>query len=204
MDGTAVPKRTERQGGRAAILRASVAKIPSAPYLRVTASVRSSMLTRRTLLLALAAPALPAIARATEAPPAAGALPRVLVHKDPSCGCCRAWADHLKAAGFPVEIAESSAMNRIKARLGVPEAVASCHTAEVGGYVIEGHVPADAVKALLAERPRARGLAVPGMPVGSPGMEVAGVEPETYEVVLFGDGEPRTIARYRGVTRLEA
>ncbi|WP_246505424.1 DUF411 domain-containing protein [Microvirga antarctica] len=125
-------------------------------------------------------------------------LPKVVVSKDPSCGCCSGWVNHLKAAGFPVEIHETAEVNRVKVRLGVPDALASCHTAEVGSYVIEGHVPADAIKRLLAEKPKAKGLAVPGMPVGSPGMEVEGVEPDTYEVVLFGPSGQTTFARYRG------
>src|SRR5690606_27035505 len=108
------------------------------------------------------------------------------------------WADHLKQAGFPVEIVETAEISRVKTRLGVPRALASCHTAEVGGYVIEGHVPAGSIKRLLAEKPRAVGLAVPGMPVGSPGMEVEGTVPDTYEVVLFGPSGQRTFARYRG------
>ncbi len=92
----------------------------------------------------------------------------------------------MMAAGFPVEVITSSDVDQVKLRLGVPDDLASCHTAEVSGYVVEGHVPADAVKRLLAEKPQARGLAVPGMPMGSPGMEVAGKAPESYEVVLFG------------------
>jgi hypothetical protein len=100
--------------------------------------------------------------------------------------------------GFPVEVRETPEINRVKVRLGVPDDLASCHTAEVGGYVIEGHVPADAIKRLLAERPQARGLAVPGMPVGSPGMEVTGVEDDIYEVVLFGPSGRKTFARYQG------
>jgi hypothetical protein len=126
-------------------------------------------------------------------------LPPVAVSKDPSCGCCEAWVEHLRGQGFPVNVTETAEMSRVKARLGVPQALASCHTAEVGGYVIEGHVPAAEIKRLLAERPAGRGLAVPGMPVGSPGMEVEGTEPDTYEVVLFGANGQRTFARYRGV-----
>jgi hypothetical protein len=87
----------------------------------------------------------------------------------------------------------------VKVRLGVPQALAACHTGEVAGYVIEGHVPAVAIKRLLSEKPQAKGLAVPGMPIGSPGMEVHGIEPETYEVVLFGPFGKRTFTRYRGV-----
>ena len=125
-------------------------------------------------------------------------LPKMLVVKDPSCGCCDAWASHMRAAGFPVEVIETADMNAVKARLGVPRALASCHTAEVGGYVIEGHVPAGEVKRLLAQKPQARGLAVPGMPVGSPGMEVEGAAPDTYEVVLFDASGRSTFARYHG------
>jgi hypothetical protein len=128
----------------------------------------------------------------------AQALPRVVVTKDPTCGCCTAWAEHLRGAGFPVEVVETAEINRVKTRLGVPSALASCHTAEVGGYVIEGHVPAAEIRRLLAERPAARGLAVPGMPMGSPGMEMEGMEPDTFEVVLFGPSGRRTFARYRG------
>jgi hypothetical protein len=128
---------------------------------------------------------------------AAGELPEVAVTKDPNCGCCGAWVTHLKEAGFPVQVTEATDLNRVKVRLGVPQALAACHTAEVGGYVIEGHVPAAAIKRLLAEKPRARGLAVPGMPVGSPGMEVEGAAPETYDVILFGPGGQRPFARCR-------
>ena len=96
------------------------------------------------------------------------------------------------------DVVESADMNRIKARLGIPQELASCHTAKVAGYVIEGYVPADAMKQLLAEGPDAKVLAVPGMPVGLPGMEVEGAAPETYDVVLFGDGKRTTFARYQG------
>ncbi len=125
------------------------------------------------------------------------ALPRVVVTKDPTCGCCTAWAEHLREAGFPVEVVETAEINRVKTRLGVPAALASCHTAEVGGYVLEGHVPAAEVKRLLAERPQAQGLAVPGMPMGSPGMEMDGMA-DAYEVVLFGPAGTKTFARYNG------
>ena len=133
---------------------------------------------------------------------AQGSLPKVSVTKDPSCGCCGKWVDHLKQEGFPTEVTESADVNRLKVRLGVPKPLASCHTAEVEGYVVEGHVPAPAIKRLLAERPEAKGLAVPGMPVGSPGMEVEGMEPETYEVVLFGPSGQRTFARFRGAVEI--
>lgn len=124
-------------------------------------------------------------------------LPEVVATKDPSCGCCEAWVKHLRDEGFRVQVVNAP-VNPVKARLGVPRELASCHTAQVGGYVIEGHVPASAIKRLLSEKPSATGLAVPGMPVGSPGMEVEGVEPATYEVVLFGPGGRTTFARFRG------
>jgi hypothetical protein len=136
------------------------------------------------------------------APARAADLPRMVVTKDPSCGCCRAWAEHVRAAGFPIEVVESASVARLKARLGVPQDLAGCHTAEVGGYVVEGHVPAAAIRRLLEERPAAIGLAVPGMPVGSPGMEVEGSPPETYEVVLFGPSGRRRFARYRAAEEL--
>lgn len=122
----------------------------------------------------------------------------MVVSKDPNCGCCSGWVEHIRSAGFTVEVVETSDLNRVKARLGVPLDLASCHTAEVSGYVLEGHVPADAVKRLLAEKPRAKGLAVPGMPIGSPGMEVEGAEAEIYEVVLFGPSTRTTFARFQG------
>lgn len=129
---------------------------------------------------------------------AAQTLPTMIVTKDPNCGCCGAWVDHVRAAGFTVEVIENPEMSRVKARLGVPQDLASCHTAQIAGYAIEGHVPADAIKRLLAEKPTAKGLAVPGMPVGSPGMEVEGMEPESFEVVLFGPEGQRPYARYKG------
>jgi hypothetical protein len=98
--------------------------------------------------------------------------------------------------GLSGPVVETANVNAVKRRLGVPSDLASCHTAQVDGYVIEGHVPASAIQRLLAQRPQAVGLAVPGMPVGSPGME--GGAPETYEVVLFGPQGRRTFARYEG------
>lgn len=126
----------------------------------------------------------------------AAALPEVTVHRDPSCGCCGAWGEHLRRAGFPVRIVETGNLSSIKQRLGVPADLMSCHTAEVAGFVIEGHVHAAAVRRLLSERPQAVGLAVGGMPAGSPGME--GGSPETYEVILFGPDGRRVFARYTG------
>ena len=109
---------------------------------------------------------------------------KILVHKDPDCGCCTGWVQHLKDAGFAVAVEETTDLQTVRKRLGVPADLAACHTAEVDGYVLEGHVPAAAVRRLLDKRPTAIGLAVPGMPAGSPGME--GGVPQRYDVVLFG------------------
>jgi hypothetical protein len=107
-----------------------------------------------------------------------------VVHKSPTCGCCGAWIDHLRKHGFRVEVREEVDLGPTKARLGVPAGKASCHTAEIDGYLVEGHVPAADIERLLRERPRARGLVLPGMPVGSPGMEVEGVAAQPYTVEL--------------------
>jgi len=150
-------------------------------------------ITRRGALAGLAAGLLAAGGASAEGP-------RVLVHKDPNCGCCAKWVEHLRGQGFTVEVSEGPVAPH-RARLGVPRALASCHTAEVDGYVLEGHVPAAEVRRLLAERPVATGLAVPGMPMESPGMEV-GAEPAEYEVVLFGTSGRSAYARYRGCARV--
>ena len=156
--------------------------------------MNATLPTRRGLVTGLGACALLAHSR----PLRAGDLPRIVVSKDPSCGCCSGWVEHLRKAGFYAEVIETPEINRVKVRLGVPQDLASCHTAEIGGYVIEGHVPADAIKRLLVEKPTAKGLAVAGMPMGSPGMEMDGMAPETYDVVLFGPPARRTFARYEG------
>ena len=116
--------------------------------------------------------------------PAEAESPTILVHKDPNCSCCAGWVRHLKDAGFAVRVEETTNLQPVRKRLGVPVDLAACHTAEVDGYVLEGHVPAAAVRRLLEQRPTAIGLAVPGMPAGSPGME--GGTPQRYDVVLFG------------------
>lgn len=122
-------------------------------------------------------------------------LPVVNVHKSPTCGCCGKWVDHMKASGFEVVTHETDNLAEHKARLGVPAAMGSCHTAEVGGYLVEGHVPANEVKRLLAQRPRARGVVVPGMPASAPGMD--GPRKIAYEVLLLkNDGATLTYAHY--------
>ena len=110
--------------------------------------------------------------------------PAMTVYKTPTCGCCASWVEHMKAAGFKVQVQDMDDLTEIKQASGVPIPVRTCHTAVVGGYVIEGHVPADLVKKMLAEKPKATGIAVPGMPVGSPGME-SGNQKAAYDVVLF-------------------
>jgi len=118
------------------------------------------------------------------------------VYKSPYCGCCGKWVEHAMAAGHSVKTVDTEDMAAIKKLLGVPEPAQSCHTTVVEGYVIEGHVPIADVERLLAERPKARGLAVPGMPTGSPGMEMPGEPADNYDVYLF-DGERASIySRY--------
>lgn len=151
------------------------------------------VLTRRDALLS-------ALSLATLAalPARAQALPAVHVAKDPNCGCCTDWIDILEAAGFPVTVEEMEpdALRRLKAGLGVSPQMASCHTAKVEGYVLEGHVPVADIKRLLEERPDAFGLSVPGMPWGSPGMGPED-EREEYSVhLLRRDGTTEVYATY--------
>ncbi|MEY1661008.1 DUF411 domain-containing protein [Isoalcanivorax beigongshangi] len=115
--------------------------------------------------------------------------PTIQLYKDPSCGCCEGWADHMRAAGYRVNTEIVADMGRVKRHYGVPAHGQSCHTALVDGYVLEGHVPAHAVNQLLAEQPPVQGLTVPGMPIGSPGMEVPGRADDLYAVVPFKDGK---------------
>ena len=116
----------------------------------------------------------------------------LVVYKSPSCGCCSSWIDHMKEAGFDVEVHDTDNLDAVKAQSGVTRNVSSCHTAKIGGYIVEGHVPAEDVTRLLAERPAVLGLAVPGMPIGSPGMEQGSpANYQDYDVVAF-DGQGRT------------
>jgi hypothetical protein len=107
------------------------------------------------------------------------------VYKSPTCGCCAKWTEYMKKAGFDVTVHETPNVGEVKAEHHVPSDVASCHTAIVGGYIIEGHVPAEAVRRLLKEKPDIAGLAVPGMPIGSPGMEGDGSVKQHYDIVAF-------------------
>lgn len=132
----------------------------------------------------------------------AGAL-HMVMHHDADCGCCGDWAVYMQEQGFHVEARPATNIVLTRRQLGVPDALASCHTAEIDGYLVEGHVPADAVRRLLAERPDAVGISAPGMPWGSPGMEI-GERVDVYPVVLFEDDGKQTLyARYRGHERVE-
>jgi hypothetical protein len=117
----------------------------------------------------------------------AGEKQVITVHKDPTCGCCSGWVEHLQKAGFETKVLDTKDLDAVKQRFGVPEDLAACHTAEVSSYVVEGHVPASALKRFLAD---------PGMPIGSPGME--GGTPEPYEVVLFGPAGRRSYMQFVG------
>jgi hypothetical protein len=117
----------------------------------------------------------------------------VVVYKSPTCGCCGKWIDHMEKAGFAVDVKNRSDLGPIKAEYGVPRHLQSCHTAEVGGYLVEGHVPPDLIQRMLDEKPDIRGLAVPGMPMGSPGME--GPHKDEYDVLAIGkDGRTKVYA----------
>ncbi len=129
--------------------------------------------------------------------PALASAADITVYRQAGCNCCGKWAQHLRDAGHVVVVNEVANMSELKTRLGVPDALASCHTAVVEGYVVEGHVPAADVAKLLAERPAAKGIAVPGMPIGSPGMEVEGEPAERFDVTLFGaDGTTRVFSTH--------
>ncbi len=120
-----------------------------------------------------------------------------VVYKSPTCGCCNGWIDHLREAGYTVEAVDIPGYQDLQDRKraeGVPGDLGSCHTATIEGYTIEGHVPAESIERLLRERPDIKGLAVPGMPIGSPGMP--GPNPQAYDVIAFtGDGERSVFER---------
>ena len=143
---------------------------------------------RRTVLHAFAALALVACAQGA-------AAATLVVTKTASCGCCKHWVEHMKKAGFKVEVHDVEDVTPTATMLGVPAKLRSCHSAAIGGYAIEGHVPAADVKRLLATRPKAAGLAVPGMVMGSPGME--GGDPQPYQTLLFDKaGKTRVFASH--------
>ncbi len=121
----------------------------------------------------------------------------VEVYKTPTCGCCTKWVEHLQAHGFTVRTTNLQDLTEVKTRHHVPQRLQSCHTGIVNGYVLEGHVPATDVQQLLKERPAVAGLAVPGMPTGSPGMEVRGARVQPYDVIAFEkDGRTRVFASH--------
>jgi hypothetical protein len=127
--------------------------------------------------------------------PGAGADPTMTIYMSPTCGCCAKWVDHVKAAGFKTVVHEEEDMDTVKESLGVPRDMRSCHTAQVDKYLIEGHVPAEDVRKLLAQKPKAAGLAAPGMPASSPGMALPGEPHEPFDVLLFQrDGKSEVFA----------
>ena len=151
-------------------------------------------------LLAGAAVSLPVALRAqgTAQGRTATPLPPLTVYKSASCGCCRAWVDHMRGAGFTVRTVDTEDLGRVKGELGVPGTLQSCHTAVIGAYLVEGHVPAADVKQLLARKLAVRGLAVPGMPIGSPGMEQGDPKDyDRYDVMAFtAQGRTSVFARH--------
>lgn len=122
--------------------------------------------------------------------------PVIEVYKSETCGCCTQWVDHLRASGFKVKVQNVQNTAPYRTKMGVPPSLGSCHTGTIGGYALEGHVPAADIKRLLAEKPKAKGLAVPGMPMGSPGMEVAGEPADAYDVLLFQADGKSTVYRH--------
>jgi hypothetical protein len=146
-------------------------------------------MTRRRLVMILLGIALAAGSATAQSARGAAKPPHLVVYKSPTCGCCAKWVEHVNAAGFTSETTNVPDVAPIKVKHGVPSQLASCHTALVGGYVIEGHVPAEDIRRLLRERPAIVGLAAPGMPAGSPGMDVPNSPP--YQVLSF-DKQGRT------------
>ena len=130
------------------------------------------------------------VVKPSENLPAQG--PAMTVYKTPTCGCCAKWVDHMKAAGFKVQVQDMDDLTEIKQASGVPVKIRTCHTAVVANYVVEGHVPADLVQKVLTEKPKMTGIAVPGMPIGSPGME-SGNEKAPYDVLLFDKSGKTTV-----------
>jgi hypothetical protein len=125
------------------------------------------------------------------------AKPLMTVYKSATCGCCSKWIEHMQANGFEVKAINVDDIDKVKRDHGVPDAAASCHTGIVNGYIVEGHVPADAVLKMLKDKPAIAGIAVPGMPMGSPGMEVPGGQKEPYSIVSFDKSGKTSIYQKR-------
>ncbi len=158
------------------------------PHHRVTTNLNTM------LAVAVAAATGSVAAYATQQKPAA---PVVEVYKSASCGCCSMWIEHLRTSGFDVRTNNVEDIDAVKGAYRVPKQLSSCHTATVGGYVVEGHVPAWDVRRVLKERPAFVGIAVPGMPAGSPGMETPGAKPQPFNVMSFDKaGSTQVFARY--------
>jgi len=126
----------------------------------------------------------------------------ITVYKTPWCGCCTNWVEYIELGGFNVKIIEREDLTDVRQKHHVPDHLVSCHTAVVDGYAIEGHVPASEIHRLLKDRPQAFGIAVPGMPIGSPGMKQGGRN-DPYDVILFGSGADKVFASYVGSTPVE-
>ena len=146
------------------------------------------MLTRRTLLASIAAIGLL---------PAASAFAAPVFYRNPGCSCCLAWTERMAEAGLPVGMEDSNDLARLSAGYGIPQGLEGCHVGEIDGYVISGHVPPEDIKRLIAEKPDARGLLVPGMPVGSPGMEMDG-RMDRYDVLLLARDGTTTVYATHG------
>lgn len=163
----------------AALLIASAACSRSAPPTTDSASAASSASARQSATPVSAASNTPL------------AEPTLVVYKTPTCGCCKNWVSEMENSGFKVEVHDLSDLASIKHAAGVPDSLQACHTARIGGYVVEGHVPAADIRRLLAERPDIAGIATPGMPMGSPGME--GAYSDHYDVMTFGGNGRSTV-----------
>jgi len=158
------------------------------------------MVTRRRALLGSAALASFGMSAAAAAEPV-----HIVVTKGTGCECCEGWAKHLRNNGYRVSVTETDDLDSVKIKLGIPEDLRACHTGQTGDYLFEGHVPALAIAYLLLEKPAGMiGVAVPGMPVGSPGMEVKGARPDEYSVVLFGPAGRKVWRRYKGAVQIPA
>ena len=141
----------------------------------------------------------------TAIPASAGARPArttlINVYKSPVCGCCGAWVEHLRASGLQVAVHELDDVGPVARKAGVPDSVRSCHTALIGGYFVEGHVPATDIRKLLHDRPNARGISVPGMPIGSPGMEQDARKEPFATLIVDRGGAPRVFTRHNQPAR---